>query len=266
MKGFASRSKFAIIVLAILTLCTAGAVWLLCRPDPPVWRLRTVFHIGTSINPWMVIEGAPNPESPTERYRSVVALISTPVFRETIANSSEFEAGSAALSKRLVFETLRAHALNDNDYDIEIDFTAGSAADCRSAYRAIADRIKRRHAIMSDQNIQLLQRTIEDLQQRSVQLKAWQDAKQISTDADNGKSAFGITWNETREKLRQLEVIKSLMKPTTFPPEAEVYIYGPLSNNTIRLSALAGLAIIFITLVLALGLESLTSKQRNTEI
>jgi hypothetical protein len=261
VKVLTSRSKFAIIVLPILAFCTAVVVWFFCRPDPPVWRLRTVFHIGTSINPRLVTEGSPNPESPIEHYRSVVAAISAPAFRENIANTSEFEASSAALSRRLVFQTLRPHALSDNDYDIEIDFTAGSAADCRSAYRAIADRIEQRHAILSHRNSELLQKTIEDLQERSVQLKAWEDAKQNSADADNSRS-----WNDTGEKLRQLKAIKSLMKPTTFLPEAEVYVYGPLSNNTVRLSALAGLAIIFITLVLALGLESLTSKQRNTEI
>jgi hypothetical protein len=263
MKVLTSRSKFAIIVLPMLAFCTAGAVWFLCRPDPPVWRLRTVFHIGTSINPKLVIEGSPNPESPIEHYRSVVAVISAPMFRENIANTSQFEASSAALSRRLVFQTLRPHALSDNDYDIEIDFTAGSAADCRSAYRAIADRIEQRHAILSDQNNQELQKTIDDFQERSVQLKAWEDAKQNSADPDNSKSK---AWNGTRETLRRLKAIKSLMKPTTFLPEAEVYIYGPLSNNTVRLSALAGVAIIFITLVLALRLESFASKQRNTEI
>jgi hypothetical protein len=202
-----------------------------------------------------------------ERYSTVVALISTPVFREAIASSSKFEPGSAELSKQLVFETLRAHALND--YDVQIEVTAASAADCRSAYRTLADRIGQRHAGLSDQNIRLLQAAVDNYRERSIQLKKWADARtqpgyQASDDPDGSKASI-TAWSETREHLRQLEAVKTLIKPTTFPPETEVYINGPLSNNTVRLSAIAGLAIILSTLVLALGLEFGASKRRNKE-
>jgi hypothetical protein len=264
MKHLTNRSKF--VILGLLTVFAGCAVWFLCRPDPPVWRLSTIFHIGVSVNPTAVIEGSPNPLGTVERYSAVVAHISTPVFRETIAGASEFEAGSAALSKRLVFGTLRAHALNDND--IELEFVAASAADCRAAYRTVANLIGQRHAGLFDQNTKLLQTAIDDYRERATQLRKWEDAKvqpgyQASTDADSSKSGLGIIWSETREHLRQLEAVKPLMKPTTFPPEAEVYVDGPLSNNTVRLSALAGLALILSTLALGLGI--LPSKRRNTK-
>jgi hypothetical protein len=133
-------------MFGLLMLCAAGAVWFLCRPYPPVWRLRAVFRIGTPVSPAAVIEGSPNSEGTIERYFTVVALISTPAFREAIARTSEFESGTAELSKRLVFDTLRAHALDNDVDDVEIYLTAASAADCRTAYRNIAHRIEQRHA------------------------------------------------------------------------------------------------------------------------
>ena len=206
-------------------------------------------------------------QSTIERYASIVALISTPVFRDVIADTSKFEAGSAALSKRLVFDTLRAHALND--YDIEIQFTAASAADCRAAYRTIAERIGQRHAGLSDQNAKILQVAIDDYRERAAQLHevgGRQRTARISTIRRCRSQEIELerVWNETREHLRQLEVIKSITTATTFPPAAEVYIEGPLVNNTVRLSALAGLAVILCAFVLA-WLQTRTSRPRNTD-
>jgi hypothetical protein len=192
-----------------------------------------------------------------------VALISTPVFRDSIAGTSKFEAGSAALSKRLVFDTLRAHALND--YDIEIEFVAASAADCRAAYLTIAERIEQRHAVLTDQNAKILQVAIDDYRDRAAQLTAWESARiRNNAAADLNKTELERVWNETREHLRQLEAVRSLMKPTAFPPETEVYIEGPLANNTVRLSALAGLAVILCAFALGWTLETRISRRRNS--
>jgi hypothetical protein len=268
MKNLTPYSKIAVI--GLLTLCAAGAVWFLCRPGPPVWRLRTIFHIGSSINPTAVLEGSPDAEGTLERYSIVVALISTPVFRDTVAGSSEFQPDSAALSKRLVFNTLRAHALDNNVDDVEIDLTAASAADCRAAYRTIARQIEQRHALLFDENVKLLQAAIDDYRERSIQLKKWEDAAvqpgyQASTGGDRPKSDLGVAWEENSEHLRQLEAMKPLLQPTIFPPESQVYVNGPLSNNTVRLSALAGLAVILCAFILTLGLEARSSRRRNTQ-
>jgi hypothetical protein len=268
MKNLTPYSKIAVI--GLLTLCAAGAVWFLCRPGPPVWRLRTIFHIGSSINPTAVLEGSPDAEGTLERYSIVVALISTPVFRDTVAGSSEFQPDSAALSKRLVFNTLRAHALDNNVDDVEIDLTAASAADCRAAYRTIARQIEQRHALLFDENVKLLQAAIDDYRERSIQLKRWEDAAvqpgyQASTGGDRPKSDLGVAWEENSEHLRQLEAMKPLLQPTIFPPESQVYVNGPLSNNTVRLSALAALAVILCAFILTLGLEARSSRRRNTQ-
>jgi hypothetical protein len=268
MENLTLRSKVEII--SLLALCFACAIWFLCRPDPPVWRVRTAFRIGTSVLPAAVIAGSPNPQGTIERYASVVALISNPGFRNDIAGTSEFEASSANLSKRLVFATLRAHAFDHDDEDIEIDLTAASAADCRAAYRTIAERIGQRHAGLSAQSIKTLQVAIDDYRERAAQLAKWEDARiqpgdKGSADADRAKSGIALSWSEAREHLRQLEAVKSLMTPTTFPPEAEVYVEGPLINNTVRLSALAGLAVILCAFVLAWALEIRTSRPRNKD-
>jgi hypothetical protein len=269
MKTLATPSKVAIF--GALMLC-AGSVLLFISPGPPTWNLRTTLHIGRTINPAYLVEDSVAPQDQIERYRAVVASISDPTFRKIVASTSKFEPDSAARSKRLVFDSLRAHALNDND--IEIELTAASAADCRSAYRTIADRIEQRHALLFEQNKQRLQIAIENYRDRLSQLKTWLDeAKQLnpqspSEDADSvnkPKSDFGVTWNETREHLRQLEAVESLLKPTTFPPESEVYVYGPLSNNIARLSALAGLAVILCIVVLGFGLEIRSSKRRGSQ-
>lgn len=268
MPNLAVRSK--VVIFGLLPLCFACAILFLCRPDPPVWRLRTTFHIGTSVAPAAVIDGSPNVRSTIEKYSSVVALISAPAFRDTIAGTSEFEAGSAGLSKRLVFGTLRAHALDNNAEDVEIDFTAASAADCRAAYRTIARQIEQRHALLFNENAQQLQTAIDDYSERAALLAKWKDAEvqpgyQASTEADNPKRGVGLIWNETREHLRQLEAARSFMTPTTFPPAAEIYVEGPLANNTVRMSALAGLAVILCAFALGWTLETRATRRRNTD-
>ena len=266
MEKLTIRSKIGI--LAVLGLCFACAVWFLCPPDPPVWRVRTAFRIGMSVTPSAVIEGSSNLQYAIERYASVVTLISTPVFRDNIAGTSEFETGSAALSKRLVFDTLRAHALND--FDIEIQFVAASASDCRAAYRTIAERIEQRHAALSDQNAKVMQAAISEYRERADQLAKWKDAElqpgyRASTDIEKTQSDLAFIWNETREHLRQLEAAQSVKTATRFPPEMQVYVEGPLTNNTVRLSALAGLAVILCTFVLLSALEIRASRRRNTD-
>jgi hypothetical protein len=258
-----------VVILGLLALCVACAIWFLCRPDPAIWRLRTSFHLGMSVAPAAVIEGSTNLQRTIESHFRVVALISNPVFRDTIAGTSEFLPGSAGLSKRLVFETLRAHVWDSNVEDIEIDLTAASAADCLAAYRTIARQIEQRHALLFDENARQLQTAIDDYRERAAQLAKWGDAKlppgdKASTDADSTKTRLALSWSETREHLRQLEAVKSLMTPTTFPPEAEVYVEGPLVNNTVRLSALAGLAVILCAILLAWTLDIRASRSRNT--
>jgi hypothetical protein len=255
------------VIFGLLTLCAACAVWFLCRPDPPVWRLRTLFHLGVSINPALVIDGTSNSERPIEPHRDVIALISTPVFRHVVVDTSEFQPNTAALSRRLVFATLRPHAIDDDYTDVEIDLTAASAADCLAAYRAIARQIEQRHALLFDENAKQLQTAIDDYRERSLQLKKWEDAAiqqgdQASTESDRRKRDLGTAWSESMERLRRLEAAKLVLKPTTFPPDSEVEVNGPLTNNTVRLSAIAGLALLLCVLILTFGLEIRSTGRR----
>ena len=257
------------MILGLLTLCAAGGVWFLCRPGPPVWRLTTTFHIGSSINPAAVIDGTSNGEGTIEEYRTVIGLISTPVFRDIVVRTSEFQQSTAALSRRLVFATLRPHALDNNSEDVEIDLAAASAADCLAAYRNVARQIEQRHALLFDENRKQLQTAIDDYRERSMQLKKWEDAAmqpgdQLRRNLISRKRDLGTAWSESNERLRRLEAAKLALKPTTFPPESEVYVNGPLTNNTVRLSALAGLAVILCVLILTLGLEIRSTGRRST--
>jgi hypothetical protein len=268
MKAVVARSKTAIF--GALVLC-AGFAALFIGPGLPTWNLRTAFHIGRSVDPEALAAGSLALQDQIERYRAVIAFISDPAFREIVVNTSKFEPESAVRSKQLVFDSLRAHALNDND--IEIELTAASAADCRSVYRTIADRIEQRHSLIFEQNNRYLQTAIANYRERASQLKTWMDEKQRSNsqspseDADNAnklKSDLGVSWNNTREYLRNLEAVEPLLKPTTFPPESEVYVYGPLSNDIARRSALTGMVVILCIVALGLGLETRSSKRRDS--
>ena len=255
------------VILGLLTLCAACAVWFLCQPNPPVWRLRTLFHLGLSINPALVIDGTSNGERVIEQHRDVIALISTPVFRHVVAGTSQFQPNTAALSRRLVFATLQPHAIDDDYTDVEIDLTAASAADCLAAYRTIARQIEQRHALLFDENAKQLQTAIDDYRERSLQLKKWEDAAiqqgdQASAESDRRKRDLGTAWSESMERLRRLEAAKLVLKPTTFPPDSEVEVNGPLTNNTVRLSAIAGLALLLCVLMLTLGLEIRSTGRR----
>jgi hypothetical protein len=244
----------------------AVAIWIFCKPDPPVWRLRTTFHIGSSINRFLLVDGQKDPQGAIERYSTVVGLISTPAFRQSIAEGAKFSADSAARSKQSVFETLHANAVND--YDIEIEFIAASSQDSLAAYRVIADQIEQRHSRMMEQDTKVLQSAIDDYRDRSTQLRTWEDARlhlsqQMPADSEVLKTDLTETWNQTREKLRRLETIKAMVAPTRFPPESEVYVTGPLTGVSVRMSALAGLCVVIFAVAGSIGLEHFIMRRRN---
>ncbi|GLR85476.1 hypothetical protein [Bradyrhizobium iriomotense] len=214
----------------------------------------------------MLIEGSQNPQSTIERYTSVVGLISSAAFRQTVVGASKFETDTAAISKLLVFDTLRANAIND--FDIAIEFVAGSSQDCLAAYRVISDQIEQRHARMLEQDVKLLQITIDEYRERSNQLQKWEDARlrvihDTVPDPEVLKTDLGAIWNQTRENLRKLEATQALVAPTRFPPASEVFSNGPLTGNTVRLSALSGLGILVGVILIGLILEHVTSERRN---
>jgi hypothetical protein len=265
MKKLPPVSK--LLILTLLTFGAAAATWYLCRPGPPVWRLRTVFHIGSSIDPALVIDGTASGETTIERNTAVIALISTPVFRDMVLGTSDFQKDTADLSRRLVFATLRPHVLDNNVKDVELDLTAASAADCLTAYRTVARRIEQRHASLSAENARELQTAIEDYREQSMQLKKWEDTAlepgdHVSADSERRKHDLATAWSETRERLRRLEAAKLALKPTTFPPESDVYVNGPITNNTVRLSSLAGLAVLLCASLLTFGLGIRSSRRR----
>ena len=175
---------------------------MLCKPDPAVWRLRAVFHIGSAVNHALLIEGSPSaptpaeqPLSTVEKYSAVVAFITTPDFRQMVAERAEFEAGTGAPSKRLVFGTLTANALND--YDVTIEFLAATAADSRAAYRAIGELIRKRHARLSEQEAKLVQTAIDSYGERSARIqKSLDGTEQAGDQAPLGPASREPTWSD----------------------------------------------------------------------
>jgi hypothetical protein len=267
------RQKLSILVL--LTLCAGSAIWLLCKPDLPVWRLRAVFYIGSAVDRALLAESSSDalktpkiPLSGIEKPSAVVALISSPGFRQKIVETAEFEASTAARSKRLVFDTLRANALNN--FDITVEFLAASSADARATFRTIVELIRNRHTPLFEQEAQLLQTRIDDYRERSTQLQKWLGAMEQAGDQGPPVPATSQTelvdrWVETGKQLQQLEVAKASLVPTTFPSDAEVYVNGPLTTDSVRLSALAGLAVLVSVLLLSLALDAQTTTHRTTE-
>jgi hypothetical protein len=237
-------------ILALLTLFSGVAIWVICSPDTPIWQLRTVLHIRSAVDRSLLIAEAPDTKDPAERTKSTTALISTPGFRQTVV------------------DTLRANPLND--YDVTIQFSAAAASDCRQAYRTVVDLIKQHHALLLEQEDKLLQAKIDDYRERSVQLQKWLDAIVQSgspslPDPAISRKDLAMAWNETRERLVRLEATKAVLASTSFPSDTEVYVNGPLTNYSVRLSALAGLGLIVSILLLALVLEARTSTRRIKE-
>jgi hypothetical protein len=257
VKILAVRDK--LVTFGALLLCAMGVILYVSPQDPPAWDLRTTFHIGKSADPELAIEGYERIRSGIEGYRSFISVISSPAFREKVASAAEFEPESAVLSKRLVFNTLRAYA--SNDYDIEVELTSASAADCRAALRVIVDQIEQRHRPLFDRSARMLGAAVDDYRKRADQLKNWADAG----GPGDPRPDIAKSWSETRERLRRLEAAVPLVTPTRPPDDAEIYLNGPLSTDTVRLSAMAGLALILCIIILALGLDTRRSITRGSE-
>ncbi len=182
---------------------------------------------------------------------------------------SQFETGSASLSKRLVFATLRPHALDHDDEDVEIDFVAASAADCLAAYRTIAERSGNVMPGLSDGNAKTLQSPIDDYRERADPVGEMggcrvQPGDKASADADRAESRTRTGLERNPGASASVGGRQIPMTPTMFPPEAQVYVEGPLV--IIRFDCPPSRVLPFFCSHFAcMGLEIRSSRARNTD-
>lgn len=184
-----------------------------------------------------------------------------------VVETAEFEPATATRSKRLVFSTSRANELND--YDITVEFLAASAADSQAAYRAIAELIRTRHARLLEQESKLVQAKIGYYRDLASQLQKWLDASGQASDQGQpsppaSRAELLERWIEANERLQQLEIAAAAVAPTLLS-DSEVYVSGPLTTSSVRLSALAGLAVLVSVLLLSIALQTHNPTRRTTE-
>jgi len=155
----------------------------------------------------------------------------------------------------------------DKERDIAIELSAGSAADVRSAFRAIAAEIGTVHGAILDRQLEVVQNRINGDKSRIAAIE-----KEIGELNDHALKSMlpprkneprrpPVTpmlvttisaWNELQSLVRNDTALKQLSEPTALRIEADNLVVTHRSIDRLRASLLAGAGMLFAMIILTI--------------
>lgn len=254
------RSKWLIGAAVIVA---AAVMFALYQPSTvQAWTGKTTLTIGLAPPTDFLLATSGPPLTPIETPRNATARISDPVFRNKVSNQAAFEPATAAFSRAMVSSSLRGVA-GESDRDLEVELTAGSAADVQAAFRALATEIGLEHGDILNHRLQYLRARIVETKRRIALIEKAGD--RIFNTASDNKSpeptstqaplvALAPVWNGLQDRLQLDTSLEQLSEPSVLHLDARTYALAARSVGTIKASILAGLvmlaAIIILTIVI----------------
>ena len=261
------KSKWLTVAAAVLAatvtfaLTTSGKIEL--------WSGRAIMTVGLAPASDFIAQRSGPAVAPIETPRRTVARLSDPAFKEMIVRRAAFEPATASVSRSMVAASLRGIML-DEERDVAIELSAGSAADVQSAFRAIAAEIGAAHTAILDRQIEVVQNRINELKGRIAVIE--KDVAELNErmlepvppSRRNEPPRPPITptlvttiaaWNELQILVRNDTALKQLGEPTTLRVEADHIVVTHRSLESLRASLLAGagmlVAMIILTIVVS---------------
>jgi hypothetical protein len=257
------RSKW-LIGAAVIVVVTV--VFALYQPSTvQAWTGKTTLTVGLAPPTDFLLATSGSPLTAIESPRNAVARISDPIFRNKVLNQAAFVPATAAFSRAMVSSSLRGVA-GESDRDLEVELSAGSAADVQAAFRALAAEIGLEHGDILNRRLQYLRARIVETKSRIALIEKAGDSlsDRIFNAASDTKSqeptftqaplaALAPAWNTLQDRL-QLDInLEQLSEPSVLHLDANTYALAARSVGTLRTSILAGLimlaAIIILTIV-----------------
>jgi hypothetical protein len=229
------------------------------------WTGKTTLKIGLAPPTDFLLATWGSPLTPIETPRNAVARISDPIFRNKVLNQAAFEPATSAFSRAMVSSSLRGVA-GESDRDLEVELTAGSAADVQAAFRALAAEIGLEHGDVLNRRLQYLQARIVETKNRIALLEKAGDSlndRMFNAASDNKShdptstqaplAVLAPSWNTLQDRLQLDTNLEQLSEPSVLNLDANTYTLAARSLGTLRASILAGLvmlaAIIILTIV-----------------
>jgi hypothetical protein len=257
------RSKWLIGAAVVVA---AAVIFALYQPGTvQAWTGKTTLTIGLAPPTDFLLATWGSPLTPIETPRNAVARISDPIFRNKVLNQAAFEPATAAFSRAMVASSLRGVA-GESDRYLEVELTAGSAADVQAAFSALAAEIGLEHGDILNRRLQYLRAKIAETKSRIALIEkagdslsdrffnAASDNKgQQPTSTQAPLAALAPAWNTLQDRLQLDTNLEQLSEPSVLHLDANTYTLAARSVATLRTSILAGLvmlaAIIILTIV-----------------
>jgi hypothetical protein len=258
------KSKWLIAAAVILA---AVVTYALIGPSPiEVWSGRAIVTIGQAPASDFIAQKSGPAIVPIESPRRTIARLSEPAFRELVIGRATFEPATASISRSMVASSLRGILL-DRERDIAIDLTAGSAADVKAAFRAVAAELSTIHAAVLDRQLKVLQNRIDQDNARlaavakeigelndqiikSMPPPKWDEAPRTPVAPVMVTTIWA--WNELQSQIRSDTTLKQLSEPTVLRIEDDQLDVSHRSIERLRDSLLAGAGMLIAMIVLTI--------------
>jgi len=251
-----------------LTLAAAIVVFALPQASTDqIWTGRTVLRIGLMPTAEYILETPGAPTTAIEAPRNVAARISDYLFKAEVVSHAAFEPATAAISKPMVSSSLRGIVL-EGDRDVAVELSAGSSADVKAAFRAVAAEIDRVHGEILNRQLKYLQGWIDEAKGRIAVIEQSSERlndRVLGTTAEDKTAARAITapvpaasipaWNELKDRIQRDTNLKELAEPSALRLDGEISMQAR-SIGTLRSSLLAGFAMLLAMIVLTIVISS----------
>jgi hypothetical protein len=254
-------------LIGAAVIAAAAVMFALYQPSTvQTWTGKTTLTIGLAPPTDFLLARSGSPLTAIETPRNAVARISDPIFRNKVLNQAAFESATAAFSRAMVSSSLRGVA-GESDRDVEVELTAGSAADVQAAFRALAAEIGQEHGDILNHRLQYLRTRIEETKSRIALIEKASDNlndRILNAGSDNKSqiptsiqapilAALVPAWSELRDRVQLDTNLEKLSEPSVLHLDANTYALASRSVGTLKASILAGLvmlaAIIILTIV-----------------
>lgn len=259
------RSRWLIAAATILAATVTFA--LTSSGKVEIWSSRAILTVGLAPASDFIAQRSGPAVAPIEKPRRTVERLSDPAFKAQIVKRATFEPATEFFSKSMVASSLRA-VLLDKDREVAVELSAGSAADVRAAFQAIATEISAAHGEILDRQLQLLQgridadkATISSIEQDINELND-RTARATSRGNELPRATTGAllaatisAWTDLRERVNSDTTLKHLSEPSVLRIDPNNLVVTRRSIDRLRDSLLAGagmlLAMIILTVVVS---------------
>ncbi len=254
-------------LIAAATIAAAALTFILYQAKPvDVWTGKAVLTIGLAPPLDFGLQKGDLALVPIESPRELVMRISSAAFKKNVVTRADF--ATAAFSQKMVTSSLRAEA-GESDRDVEVDLTAGSAADVQAAFRALDAEIAEIHGNLLKRRLEPVHEEISQSKDRIAEIEKslarWN--AQIfdgTTDKTQNRSIIGPpnilalipAWNELQDRVQRDTNLTELVEPSVLHLDVGAYSLEHRSIGELKASIVAGLVMLFALVVLTIVLST----------